>query len=305
MKLNEAIIQFLEYMEVEKGRSQKTIRMYDFYLREFAGQSGVSSPSSITLDAVRSFRKYLHRKESNRGDTLAVTTQNYYMIALRSFLKYLQMSDVESLAPEKIQLAQVKQRQVAFLETADLERLLDAPMAAEQKEILQSRDKAILELFFSTGMRVSELAGLKLENINLKKEEWSIRGKGRKVRTVYITNQARYHLEHYLQLRKDPSPFVFIRHDRAAGGADEPMPISTRSIQRLIKKYARDAGITKNVTPHVLRHSFATDLLSNGADIRSVQAMLGHESITTTQIYTHVTNRRLKETHKKFHSQSQ
>lgn len=301
MTLPAAITQFLEHLEIEKHRSQKTIRMYDFYLREFASNSGAKGVIDISLDNIREFRKYLNRKESNRGETLAVSTQNYYMIALRSFLKYLQTIDVKALAPEKIQLAAVKQRQVEFLEGGDLARLLSAPTEAKQSAILRKRDKAILELFFSTGMRVSELAGLQQEAINLKKDEWSIRGKGRKVRTVYITNQARYHLGEYLNARKDTSPFVFIRHDRAAKDLDEPMPITTRSIQRMIKKYAKVAGITKNVTPHMLRHSFATDLLANGADIRSVQAMLGHESIITTQVYTHVTNKRLKEAHKKFH----
>jgi len=302
MNLSNAITSFLEHLEVEKHRSQKTIRMYDFYLREFASQTGAESTDGISLEKVRGFRRFLHRKENNRGDTLAVTTQNYYMIALRSFLKFLQMSDIEALAPEKIELAQVKQRQVGFLDGTDLSRLLEAPMAVDQADILQKRDRAILELFFSTGMRVSELASLKKDQINLKKDEWSIRGKGRKVRTVYITNQARYFIEEYFKARQDMSPFVFVRHDRAGAAAEEPKPISTRSIQRMMTKYGQVAGITKQVPPHVLRHSFATDLLANGADIRSVQMMLGHESIVTTQVYTHVTNRRLKEQHAKFHT---
>jgi|TARA_Y100000310_G_scaffold340542_1_gene436654 site-specific recombinase XerD len=294
------IQQFLEYLEIEKGRSINTIQNYDFYLRRFADFAKVKSPGQITLDIIRRYRLWLNRQQDERGEALKKSTQNYHLIALRSFLKYLAKRDISSLAPEKIELAKMPERQIDFLEGSDLERLLEMPIKIEEKKIIQLRDKAILELLFSTGLRVSELANLKKDQVNLKKEEFTVRGKGDKLRVAFLANQTKYWLKQYLEARKDLADSLFVRHDKAKG-KEEPKNLTPRSIQRLIQRYAKAAGITKTVTPHTMRHSFATDLLINGADIRSVQAMLGHSSITTTQIYTHITNQQLKEVYKSFH----
>jgi len=298
--MDKLIRQFLEYLEVERGRSLNTIANYGFYLRRFLEFSGVKNPNQITLDLVRRYRLWLNRALNKRDESLKKSTQNYHLIALRSFLKYLAKQDIESLAPEKIELAKMPERQVEFLEGDDLERLLEAPIKSNEAKIIQLRDKAILELLFSTGLRVSELAKLKKDQINLNKEEFTIRGKGDKLRVVFLTNQTKYYIKQYLDARRDLSPFMFVRADKAKG-KEESENLTPRSIQRLIKKYSKAAGITKTVTPHTMRHSFATDLLINGADIRSVQAMLGHASITTTQIYTHITNQQLREVYKTFH----
>lgn len=298
--MQKLIRQFLEYLEVEKGRSVNTVTNYNYYLNRFCRWANISQPAQITADAVRNYRLWLNRQTEHRGQTLKKSTQNYHLIALRSFLKYLAKQDINSLPPEKIELAKMPERQVDFLEGADLERLLDAPLRTDEKKIIQLRDKAILELLFSTGLRVSELAHLKIDNINLEKDEFTVRGKGDKLRVVFLANQTKYWLKQYLNARQDLSPFLFVRHDKARGKT-EPKNLTPRSIQRLIKKYSRAAGITKHVTPHTMRHSFATDLLMNGADIRSVQSMLGHSSITTTQIYTHITNQQLRDVHKAFH----
>lgn len=298
--MKKLIQQFLEYLEVERGRSINTIQNYDFYLRRFLEFSKIKSPSQITMDIVRRYRLWLNRQQDAKEEPLKKSTQNYHLIALRSFLKYLAKQDIKSLAPEKIELAKQPERQVEFLEGDDLERLLEAPIKTKEAKIIQLRDKAILELLFSTGLRVSELAKLEKNSINLKKDEFTIRGKGGKLRIVFLANQTKYCLKQYLEARRDLSPSLFVRADRAKG-KKEPENLTPRSIQRLIKKYSKVAGITKIVTPHTMRHSFATDLLINGADIRSVQAMLGHASITTTQIYTHVTNKQLREVYKTFH----
>lgn len=292
--------QFLDYLEVERGRSVKTVQNYDFYLRRFFTFAKISSPADISLDNVRQFRIWLNRQVDKGGEPLKRSTQNYHLIALRSFLKYLAKRDIKTLASEKIELARMPMRQVDFLEGSDLERLLEAPIKSKEEDIIKLRDKAILELLFSTGLRVSELSNLKKDYINLGKDEFTIRGKGSKLRIVFLSNQSKHWLKQYLQVRKDLSLFMFVRADRAKGKA-EPSNLTPRSIQRLIQKYAKAAGITKTVTPHTLRHSFATDLLINGADIRSVQSMLGHASITTTQIYTHITNQQLREVYKTFH----
>ena len=292
--------QFLEYLEVEKGRSLNTVANYEFYLNRFLNWTKVAAPQQITTDLVRNYRLWLNRQTDHFGRTLKKSTQNYHLIALRSFLKYLAKQDIESLASEKIELAKMPERQIDFLEGDDLARLLETPLKNSEAKIIQLRDKAILEMLFSTGLRVSELANLKKDQINLDKDEFTIRGKGDKLRLAFLSNQTKYWLKLYQQARRDLAPFLFIRHDKAKG-KKEPENLTTRSIQRLIKKYAKAAGITKKVTPHTMRHSFATDLLINGADIRSVQAMLGHASITTTQIYTHITNHQLKEVYKAFH----
>lgn len=302
MKLKGHVVPFLEYLEIEKGRSAKTVRNYEFYLRRFLDWSGDPAIGDVTQGMIRKYRVYLNRVADPVRGTLKKNTQNYHLIALRSFLKYLARHDIGALAPEKIELAKQGSRDVDFLDAADVERLLASPTESDAPELLKLRDRALLEMLFSTGMRVSEIAALEHGDVNLEKDEFSVRGKGEKIRVVFLSNQARHWLKRYLEARRDPSPYLFVRHDRAQMSADEPKPITPRSIERLVKFYAAAAGISKNVTPHTLRHSFATDLLMNGADIRSVQAMLGHTSITTTQIYTHVTNRQLRDVHEAYHA---
>ncbi|MFA5031099.1 MAG: tyrosine-type recombinase/integrase, partial [Patescibacteria group bacterium] len=232
-------------------------------------------------------------------------------IALRSFLKYLSRNDIETLAPEKITLAKQEERQVSVLEEDELEKFLEGPMSEHPDHIVSIRDKAILETLFSTGLRVSELAALRRDELNLKKDEHTVRGKGRKLRLVFFSNTSRQWIAAYLQKRRDSNSALFVRHDRASsiGKNDEHdqknvEALTPRSIQRIVQFYARLAGITKRITPHTLRHTYATDLLMNGADIRSVQSLLGHASITTTQIYTHITNRQLKDVYHAFHDRN-
>lgn len=301
--LGEHLRRFLEYLEIEKGRSQLTLRNYEFYLQRFIAWAENPKPEDVTAELVRNYRLYLNRLEDPKRGPLKKNTQNYHLIALRSFLKYLTRQDVESLAPEKIELARQPSREPSFLEASDLERLLEAPTSGEGDALIRSRDRAILELFFSTGMRVSELAALERKKINLDRDEFSVRGKGDKLRIVFLSHQARHWIGAYLAQRTDEHPALFVRHDRAKDANDEKIgALTPRSIERLVRRYAAAAGIPKKVSPHTLRHSFATDLLMNGADIRSVQSMLGHSSITTTQIYTHVTNQQLKEVHQAFHA---
>ncbi len=306
--LDRAVTDFLEYCELEKQRSPQTIQNYDFYLRRFtnfAQAQGIKHPKDIDTDLVRKYRLWLNRKTNRQGDALKANTTNYHLVALRSWLKYLAKRDVQTMAPEKIELGKSPQRQVDFLDGQDLASFLEAPQKSRQSKLLQTRDRAILETLFSAGLRVSELVSLKRDNINLKKDEFTVRGKGQKLRVCFLSNASKYWLAQYFDMRKDTSPFIFVRHDRAKKrSAEEPKPLTPRSVQRLVEKYAQAAGITKRVTPHTLRHSFATDLLMNGADIRSVQAMLGHSSITTTQIYTHVTNQQLHDVHKAFHDRN-
>lgn len=279
-----------------------TIRNYEFYLQRFISWAKDPATDAVSSEVVRQYRLYLNRLEDGRkGGTLKKSTQNYHLIALRSFLKYLARNDVQTLASEKIELAKQGSRDVSFLDASDLARLLEAPFKYDAPKMIQLRDRAILELFFSTGLRVSELANLRITNINLNRDEFTIRGKGDKNRIVFLSHQAKHSLKEYLDMRDDESPFLFIRYDRAKSGADEIGAITPRSIERLVQRYSVAAGIPKHVTPHTLRHSFATDLLINGADIRSVQSMLGHSSITTTQIYTHITNQQLRDVHKAFH----
>lgn len=292
---------FLTYIEVEKNKSLLTRRNYDLYLTKFIAVTKLTKPEQITLDDVRDFRLWLNRQANQRGGSLKKSTQNYYLIALRSFLKYLVKQDIKSLAAEKIELAKTGDRQVSFLEGDDLERFLNAPLKSGDKSVIAYRDKAILELLFSTGLRVSELASLQTTSINLKKEEFTIRGKGDKLRIVFLSPPAKMWLEQYLAKRGDTPGPLFIRYDRAGKRTSTVKGLTPRSIQRLVDRCALEAGITKKITPHTLRHSYATDLLMHGADIRSVQAMLGHASIQTTQIYTHVTNPRLREIYKQYH----
>ena len=271
--------EFLEYLEIEKGRSLKTMENYDRYLKRFFAFAKIGEAEDITEEIVRKFRMDLNRANLNKP------TQNYHVIALRMFLKYLAKRNVESLDAGKIELAKLPERELDLLDVADLERLLVAPELASPSGL---RDRAILEFFFSTGLRISELCNLKIDDINLKRGEFSVRGKGGKVRVVFVSDRARKAVSAYLEKRGDvDNEFLFA--------------MTPRSIQRMIKRCATKAGITKKVTPHVLRHAFATDLLQNGADLRSVQVMLGHANISTTQIYTHFTDKQLKEVHRAFH----
>ena len=297
--LDNLITQFLEYLEIEKNRSAKTVRNYKFYLKRFMSWAGNVSAAGITQEKIRQYRLWLNRFRDENGRELKKNTQNYHLIALRAFLKYLAKRDIKTLSAEKIELGKMPERIVDFLEGSDLERILEAPTLADSPEIIKKRDKAIIETLFSTGLRVSELANLKKEQVNLKKDEFTVRGKGDKPRVVFLSNQAKFWLKQYLDARLDVSPFLFVSHDRAH---ESEAALTPRSVERLVKKYSKYAGITKKVTPHTMRHSYATDLLINGADIRSVQAMLGHSSITTTQIYTHITNQQLRDVHKSFHS---
>ncbi len=279
-----------------------TVRNYQFYLMRFIDWAKDPATDAITPEMIHDYRLYLNRLESrDLNSTLKKTTQNYHLIALRSFLKFLQKRDIKTYAPEKIELAKQGTREVAFLDQKDLQRLLEGPESSDMQPIVKMRDRAILELFFSTGMRVSELATLRVDQINLDREEFSVRGKGDKLRIVFLSHQSRHWLKEYLTMREDETPYLFVRHDRAKQAGKEVGSLTPRSIERLVQHYSVIAGIPKKVTPHTLRHSFATDLLMNGADIRSVQAMLGHSSITTTQIYTHVTNQQLKDVHQAFH----
>ncbi|OGE76773.1 MAG: hypothetical protein A3C85_03485 [Candidatus Doudnabacteria bacterium RIFCSPHIGHO2_02_FULL_48_21] len=294
--------QFLEHLEVEKNRSRLTIRNYDLYLKrflEFAKGRQANSPAAVDLDLVRSFRLFLNRHTDRFGRGMKLQTQTYHVIALRSFLKYLSKIDIKTLAAEKLELPKTPSRQVAFLETDDLEKLFKA-VVAEKNELRRLRDRAILELLFSTGLRVAEAANLKRGQVNLKKDEFSVKGKGDKIRVVFLSPSARHALKSYLERRRDNSPALFARHNQEIEMLDE-IPLTARSIQRLVKKYSLLAGISISITPHTLRHTMATDLLQAGADLRSVQEILGHSSITTTQIYTHLTNKRLKEIHHKYH----
>jgi site-specific recombinase XerD len=305
-EIEKLIRDFLEDLEITYNRSQRTVNNYEFYLNRFAGwlkEKGIQKVQNINQDNIRQYRLWLNRLTSNKKENLKTNTQNYHLIAVRSWLKYLAKRDIKTLAPEKIDLAKMPQRSVDFLDGSDLNRLLDSPLKTDNISIIKKRDKSILELLFSTGLRVSEISNLKIDSINLKKDEFTVRGKGDKPRVVFLSNQAKYWLAEYLKLRNDSNSYLFISHDRAAKNRknEEEKGLSPRSIQRLVEKYSKAAGITKKVTPHTMRHSYATDLLMNGADIRSVQSMLGHSSITTTQIYTHITNQQLKDVHKAFH----
>jgi len=290
--VNELKKQFLEYIEIERGKALKTVDNYGRYLNRFLEFAKIKSPSEINDELVRRYRLYL-----NRAD-LKKKTQNYYLIALRSFLKYLAKLEIKSLAPEKIELAKVGERQIDLISQDELERLLFSPQGDALKDL---RDKAILELLFSTGLRVSELCGLNRDIIDFKKGEFSVRGKGDKVRLVFLSEKAKETMKAYLDKRTDVDEAMFANLKPETGGKDSSLRLTPRSVQRMVQRYATKAGITKKVTPHVIRHCFATDLLEGGADLRSVQALLGHSNIATTQIYTHVTDRQLKEVYKAFH----
>ncbi len=294
--------QFLEDLEVSRGRSLKTIENYDHYLSVFLEETKLANPIDITDDVLRTYRLWLNRKESGviiggRKETLKKRTQNYYLIALRAFLKYMMKRDVPSLAPDRIELAKVPERSLDLITSNELVRIMKAPEGDEVKAL---RDRAILELLFSTGLRVSELASLP-RDLDLSRDEFSVRGKGEKVRVVFISQEAKDAVRKYLAKRTDMEDAMFVNVGRNKNNHGEKR-LTSRSIERLVSFYAIKAGVSKKVTPHVIRHSFATDLLQNGADLRSVQMLLGHANIATTQIYTHVTDKHLKDIHKKFHN---
>jgi len=326
MNIKEWKTQFLEYIEIEKGRAVKTVQNYDHYLNVFIEQTKITDPKDITNEKVREFRIWLNRQpgakayhvfgqQAAAGGNMSKKTQNYYLIALRTFLKFLTRRGITSLPADNIELAKVGERSIDVISQNELKRLLDAPNKEENPE-RRARGHAILELLFSTGLRVAELCSL-TNDLDLQMDEFSIRGKGNKVRVVFLSDEAKKAVKDYLALRKDMSSALFVP---VAGGetigskknssknssknvSDIPLKgLDHRTIERIVKRYATLAGITKKVTPHVIRHCFATDLLSNGADLRSVQAMLGHANIATTQIYTHVTDKHLRDIHKKFHN---
>lgn len=325
MELQKLIDQFLDYLEIERGRSDKTIANYRAYLERFLHWAKIKAPEEISENLVSQFRLFLNRYQSPSGRSLKKATQNYYIIALRSFLKYLAKKNIPSLQAEKIEIGKTIRPEIEFLEPGEITRII---AAANGENLKSLRDRAILELLFSSGLRVSELTNLNRDKIDLKNQEFSVRGKGNKIRLVFISDSAKKALEKYLNKRTDIDPAAFVRDIKGLekfsskkisspargevsagrrGGSKktenkEDLRLTPRSVQRIVKHYAAKAGLIKDVHPHTFRHSFATDLLANGADIRSVQTMLGHSSITTTQIYTHITNPRLKEIHKNFHS---
>ncbi|MEK7586889.1 MAG: site-specific tyrosine recombinase/integron integrase [Patescibacteria group bacterium] len=282
--------EFLEYVEIEKGRSLKTVANYDRYLIRFLKFAKITEPALLNDEMIRQYRLWLNRIKTEKS-TLKKNTQNYHLIALRSFLKYLTKRGVTTgLSSSDLELAKTGERELDLIEPDELERLLSSPKG---QELWALRDKALLELLFSTGLRVSELTALNRDTIDFKRDDFSIRGKGSKVRVVFLSPVAKEAIKNYLEKRQDPEEPLFINQKKGR--------LTARSIERLIKRYAIKAGITKKVTPHVIRHSFATDLLRNGADLRSVQIMLGHANISTTQVYTHITDRELKNIHTKFH----
>lgn len=313
MDISELVADFLESLEIEKGRSTKTVENYGLYLarfidlitEDFEGQEMIK-PSDITPEVLRRFRLKLNRFSDNQNkERLSALTQSYHLIALRGFFKYLAMRGIKSLDPSLIDLPRAAKKQVTFLHFDEIERLLaEIPLDTESG----LRDRAIIELLFSGGLRVSELCSLNRDSINLERREFMVRGKGKKDRPIFIDKSTAECIEDYLNMRTDTLPALFLNNS-----ANQQIPstsgdfrrLTPRSIERIVQKYTRLAGITKHVTPHTMRHSFATDLLMNGADIRSVQSLLGHANISTTQIYTHITDPHLKEVHEKFHSESE
>jgi len=306
-ELSSKISAFLEYLEVEKGSSSLTVRNYRHYLTRFLlwleKQGFKPTLQSIKPEVIHNYRLYLSRLVDRDGRTLSRKTQGYHSIALRSFLKWCLKNDLEVMAPEKIELPKIAERQVKFLTGKEVDRLLNAPSLST---IVGKRDKAILEVLFSTGLRVSELVSLNRDNVDIKRREFGVVGKGGRARVVFLSSRAASYLDEYLKAREDSFKPLFIRHSRnlAPNLKDNQMRLTARSVQRILKKYSRKVKLPFDATPHVLRHSFATDLLMAGADIRSVQEMLGHKNIQTTQIYTHVTHRHLKEIYDTYHGRS-
>ena len=302
MYLSEMINDFTEHLEVEGGRSLKTVENYRLYLERFMEFADDITVDKITTEMIRKFRLWLNRYKNYNDQELSLITQSYHLIALRGFLTYLSRRDVPSLSADKIILPKTVREQVTFLHYDEVSNLLDQIDVGTDAGL---RDRAIIELLFSSGLRVSELVNLNRDHINLGRREFMVRGKGQKDRPVFVSKGAAERVEDYLAVRQDSLAPLFISYSKNAGQLDtsgDYRRLSARSIQRMVAQYARLAGITKHVSPHTLRHSFATDLLMNGADLRSVQAMLGHSNISTTQVYTHVTDQHPKEVFEKFHS---
>ncbi|HSA83428.1 MAG TPA: tyrosine-type recombinase/integrase [Patescibacteria group bacterium] len=301
--LPDLINQFLEHLEIEKNASKLTIRDYRHYLEVFYLWFSPTNKAIQELDLgmVRRYRVYLANKIDNKGKSLKKVTQNYYVIALRSFLRFLIKNDIKTLEPSKIDLPKTESRSLKFLERDQVERLVTMPDTSTEEG---TRDRTILELLFSTGLRVSELVSLNHEQINIERREFGVIGKGGKARLVFISDRAALWIQKYLDMRTDPFKPLFIRYSRGVDEDDEgeKMRLTARSIERIVKKYVQMARLPVDATVHTMRHSFATDLLTNGADLRSVQEMLGHKNIATTQIYTHITNKQLRDVHKAFHS---
>lgn len=303
MYTSDLIQDYIEHLEVEGGRSRKTAENYKLYLERFVEFTDNIEVSKISTELVRKYRLWLNRYVNNNDDILATITQSYHLIALRGFLRYLSNRDIDSLSPDKITLPKVSRKQVTFLYRDEITRLLAEIDTATEQGL---RDRAIIELLFSSGLRVSELVGLNRDNINLKRREFMVRGKGQKDRPVFISQAAADHINNYLETRTDSLPALFISYSRNVSPetTGDYRRLTARSVQRMLGQYTRLAGITKHVSPHTMRHSYATDLLMNGADIRSVQSMLGHSNISTTQVYTHVTDEHLRDTYEQFHSET-
>ncbi len=300
--IKKLLFDYLTYLEIEKNRAILTIKNYERYIKKFFNWSKVSDITEITEDLILKYRLWLNRQVDQKGEPLKKITQNYHIIALRGFLSFLTKRGYNVLSPDKIELSKQEKRQVSFLDLDEIKRLLDAPKGNSLRNL---RDKAILETLFSTGLRVSELVNLNREQINLEKGEFTVKGKGGKLRIVFLSDSAKMAIKNYLDKRVDISEALFIRVPQKLSSDKSDLRITVRSIQRIIKKYAAKAGIVgKDVSPHTLRHSFATEMLASGADIRSVQELLGHSSITTTQVYTHITDPRLKEIYQKYHGKS-
>jgi site-specific recombinase XerD len=298
MYLSDLIIDFVEHIEVERGRAQRTAENYHLYLERLVEFAGDIEVQKINAEIVRKWRLWLNRYTNEQDDQLGTLTQSYHLIALRSFLAYCSKRGINTLTPEKIELPKVRRKQVSFLSAEEVTRLIEA---IETQDVIGLRDRAIIELLFSSGLRVSELVNLDRDHVNLNRGEFTVRGKGQKDRPVFISPEATEWLAAYLKTRTDSSKPLFIRYSGTKTGDSEAFRLTPRSVQRLVSQYAKLAGITKHVSPHTLRHSFATDLLMNGADLRAVQSMLGHSNIATTQVYTHVTDQHLREIHRKFH----
>lgn len=293
----------MEYMELEQNRSPKTIENYSHYLTRLSDFAGDIKLKDIDVELIRKWRLWLNRLGTNTSEELGKITQNYHLIALRSFLKFCARRGIPALAADKIELARTTRPQVTFLTPEELDRLAQQP---DTSKLAGLRDRAIIELLFSSGLRISELVNLDRDHVNLRRREFMVRGKGQKDRPIFISEDAADWIQRYLDKRQDNTKPLFIRYSgsKKVDLSGNYHRLTARSIQRMVVRYALKAGITKHVSPHTLRHSFATDLLMNGADLRSVQAMLGHSNIATTQIYTHVTDPHLKEVHSKFHRKS-